>query len=78
MLIPPTGRHAGQPIWSCSTYPTCRGMIAVADDPPNVEARPSFGAQAPRIGRAWLLAAGIGLIAVLVVYLLAPALAGPR
>jgi hypothetical protein len=34
MLVAPSGPHEGQPIWSCSTYPTCRGTIAIAPDAP--------------------------------------------
>ena len=34
MLIAPGGPHAGQPIWSCSTYPACRGTIVIDLDAP--------------------------------------------
>jgi hypothetical protein len=30
MLNARSGPHAAQPIWSCSTYPKCRGTIAIA------------------------------------------------
>ena len=32
MLKAPSGPHAGQPVWSCSTYPTCRGTIVIEPD----------------------------------------------
>ena len=73
-----SGPHAGQPIWSCSTYPICRGMVAAADEPPRAEPQPSSGARSRQISPGWLLAVGLVLVTILVLYVLAPALAGPR
>ena len=87
MLTAPSGDHAGQPIWSCSTYPMCRGMVAVADDPP-----PEFATErasrvaggsaqahdrAGRITRVWPVAFGLMLMAILFVYLLTQAFTSP-
>ena len=80
VLMTPSGPQVGQPIWSCSTYPQCRGMAA--DDPPraeqpaSIDARPRW--QTRRIGRAWLLVVGLMLVGISMMYLLAPALYGPR
>jgi hypothetical protein len=72
MLIAPTGRHAGHPIWSCSTYPMCRGVIAVVDDVPRGETQPSLVGRASRTRRTWLLAVGLMLAAIILLYLLGP------
>lgn len=32
MLTAPSGPHEGHPIWSCSSYPTCRGTIVIEPD----------------------------------------------
>lgn len=69
-LIAPSGPHAGQPIWSCSSYPRCRGMTAADDDPPRAEASASIDAR--------LLAVGAVLVAIPVIYLLALVFSGPR
>ena len=74
-LTAPSGPHAGRPIWSCSTYPMCRGMVA--DDPPSAEPPRSLGALTPRIGRARLLAVGLVVVVILALYVLAPAMFGP-
>lgn len=76
-LTAPSGPHAGRPIWSCSTYPACRGMVAV-DDVPRVEPPPFTDAWPWRIGQVWPLAIGLVLLAMLVLYVLAPAVSASR
>jgi hypothetical protein len=72
-LTAPSGPHAGQPIWSCSTYPMCRGMVAVAGDPPRAEPQPIIDARPRRISPLWLLALGLAPVAILLAYLLTQA-----
>ena len=69
-LIAPSGQHAGQPIWSCSTYPMCRGMVAAADDAPKPDPSPFSGARPRRIGQGWLLALGLVSVAILLAWVL--------
>jgi hypothetical protein len=79
MLIAPTGRNAGHPIWSCSTYPRCRGMVAFAGDPPRRQESPPVPSVSRQvISRARLLAIGLVLMVIVLMYLLAAAFTGPR
>lgn len=91
-LIVSGGEHAGEPIWSCATYPKCRGTVAVdeysvgvvaerASSATGSPAPAAFEAQergpAERIRRAWPVAFGLMLVAMLVAYLLTRAVLGP-
>jgi hypothetical protein len=69
-LVPSGGDEAGEPIWSCATYPTCRGTLPIAED------RSSAGgslapadSRADRIRAGWLMALGL-LVAIVLAYLL--------
>lgn len=69
-LIAPSGQHAGQPIWSCSTYPMCRGMVAAADDAPTPDPRPLARLRPRRIGGGWVLALWLVTVGILLAYAL--------
>jgi hypothetical protein len=73
MLASRSGPHAGQQIWSCSAYPLCRGMVAVAGDPPRAEPQPISDARPRRISPVWLLALGLVPVAILLAFLLTQA-----
>jgi hypothetical protein len=86
------GRYEGQQFWGCSTYPKCRGTIAIAEDPPEHAAKSVASAaggsaqaefetrkrrRAERIKQTWPVAVGITLVTMLVAYLVTQAYLGP-
>jgi hypothetical protein len=86
------GRYEGQQLWGCSTYPKCRGTLAIAEGPPEPiaervasaagsSAQAEFEARerrrAERIRRTWPVAVGLTLVAMLMAYLLTQAYLGP-
>ena len=72
-LTAPSGPHAGQSIWSCSTYPACRGMVAGTDASPSAEPQPIIDAPPRRVSRVWLLALGLVPVAIALGWLLTQA-----
>jgi hypothetical protein len=69
-LVPSGGDEAGEPIWSCAAYPTCRGTLPIAEDRSSAGGSlETVGGRADRIRGGWLLALGL-LIAIVVAYLL--------
>jgi len=86
------GRYEGQQFWGCSTYPKCRGTVALTEDPaelvaervslaPGSSAQAEFEARkrrrAERIRQTWPVAVGLTLVTMLVAYLLTQAYFGP-
>ncbi len=86
------GPNVGQRFWGCSTFPKCRGTIAIAADPPEPvcervssaagsSAQAEFEARkrrrAERIRQTSPIAVGLTLVTMLMAYLLTQAYLGP-
>ena len=86
------GPNVGQRFWGCSTFPKCRGTIAIGaesldEGAERMTSRAGSSAQAEfearkrrrveRIKRTWPVAVGLTLVTMLMAYLLTQAFLGP-